>query len=356
MDNPSLEDYNVDKKVDDFIKYTNDQRTEYKTNNLIMTMGSDFQYSNAHMWYKNLDKLIKYVNERQVNGSKINIFYSTPACYLYSLNQANMTWPVKTDDFFPYAHRPHSFWTGYFTSRPALKYFVRTTNNLLQATRHITAFLRSPANLAKKKMSILERAMGVAQHHDAVSGTEKQHVAYDYAKRLSIGTDQVLSYILPALGDKLGLSDSHWSLCPQLNISECVPVENNIWFGGLFYNPLARQRDWWVRIPITDTPDCPAANFQVYVAYGVTTPSEVVKVNPNTKRIPERVSKAEYEIVFKATLPPLDFTGYSFSCVNFTGKSVRSENVSPNLNGPFSLNNKQIQVEIKNLKFKRVRT
>ena len=27
--------------------------------------------------------------------------------------------------------------------------------------------------------------MGIAQHHDAVSGTEKQHVADDYAQRLA---------------------------------------------------------------------------------------------------------------------------------------------------------------------------
>jgi hypothetical protein len=31
--------------------------------------------------------------------------------------------------------------------------------------------------------------MGLAQHHDAVSGTEKQHVANDYAQRLSDGID-----------------------------------------------------------------------------------------------------------------------------------------------------------------------
>jgi lysosomal alpha-mannosidase len=31
--------------------------------------------------------------------------------------------------------------------------------------------------------------MGVAQHHDAVSGTEKQAVAFDYAQRLSAGID-----------------------------------------------------------------------------------------------------------------------------------------------------------------------
>ena len=42
-------------------------------------------------------------------------------------------------------------------------------------------FQGSPSSLE------LRLAMGVSQHHDAVSGTEKQHVTYDYEKRLSIG-------------------------------------------------------------------------------------------------------------------------------------------------------------------------
>jgi lysosomal alpha-mannosidase len=52
MDDPTLEDFNVDEKVGQFINYTLDQANSYKTNNLIMTMGSDFQFSNAHMWFK----------------------------------------------------------------------------------------------------------------------------------------------------------------------------------------------------------------------------------------------------------------------------------------------------------------
>jgi hypothetical protein len=34
--------------------------------------------------------------------------------------------------------------------------------------------------------------MGVMQHLDGISGTEKQEVAFDYAQRLSIGIDNAI--------------------------------------------------------------------------------------------------------------------------------------------------------------------
>lgn len=37
---------------------------------------------------------------------------------------------------------------------------------------------------------MLREAMGVMQHHDAVSGTEKQAVAQDYARQLSEGIEE----------------------------------------------------------------------------------------------------------------------------------------------------------------------
>lgn len=33
----------------------------------------------------------------------------------------------------------------------------------------------------------MREAMGIMQHHDAITGTEKQHVANDYARILSEG-------------------------------------------------------------------------------------------------------------------------------------------------------------------------
>lgn len=40
--------------------------------------------------------------------------------------------PLKTDDFFPYSDGPHQFWTGYFSSRPALKGYERLSSGFLQ--------------------------------------------------------------------------------------------------------------------------------------------------------------------------------------------------------------------------------
>jgi hypothetical protein len=69
----------------------------------------------------------------------VTVKYSTPSAYIDSIKKEGATYPVKTDDFFPYADNPNAFWTGYFTSRVALKGFVRDFGRFTQAARkHIS--------------------------------------------------------------------------------------------------------------------------------------------------------------------------------------------------------------------------
>ena len=86
-----------------------------------------------------MDKLRNYFNNNSSYG--LNILYSTPSCYLKAVHDAaeagKQTWTTKTDDFFPYASDPHAYWTGYFTSRPALKGMIRQANSLLQAAKQV---------------------------------------------------------------------------------------------------------------------------------------------------------------------------------------------------------------------------
>uniref|UniRef100_A0A8C2JEK2 Alpha-mannosidase n=1 Tax=Cyprinus carpio TaxID=7962 RepID=A0A8C2JEK2_CYPCA len=246
-DDPDLEDYNVDEIVQKFLN-----AGFYKANHIIMTMGSDFQYENANLWYKNMDKLIKYVNALQAKGSKVNVLYSTPSCYLQELNLANLTWPLKTDDFFPYADDAHDFWTGYFTSRPALKLYERLSNSRLQTCNQLEV-LGGPKSksgpFGEGDSDTMSKAMGVAQHHDAVSGTEKQHVAYDYARRLATGWAHCEVLVRNSLAILSG-SEAPRVFCENLNISVCPLTESSHKFSMNVYNPLGRTVSWPVRLPV----------------------------------------------------------------------------------------------------------
>jgi hypothetical protein len=60
QDDKRLFDYNVDERVESFIKVILLQAGNYRTDHIMFTMGSDFNHENSHEWYKNLDKLMKY--------------------------------------------------------------------------------------------------------------------------------------------------------------------------------------------------------------------------------------------------------------------------------------------------------
>ncbi|KAJ3614411.1 hypothetical protein NHX12_017985 [Muraenolepis orangiensis] len=299
MDDPNLEDYNVDDVVKRFTKIAHSQALMYKTNDIIMTMGSDFQYENANLWYKNLDKLIRYVNAQQANGSQLNVLYSTPSCYLQELHRANLTWSLKTDDFFPYADDAHNFWTGFYSSRPALKRYERVSNGHLQTCNQLEV-LGGPWSreglFGAGDSETLRRAMAVAQHHDAVSGTEKQHVANDYARMLAVGWQHCQVVVSNSLAALSG-SSADRVYCDHLNISACPLTEANKKFSVNVYNPLARPVLWPVRLPV---------NGCAYT---------VVPVSKATQQVRKDRGYAVNELVFQARAPPLGYTTYFVSMI-----------------------------------------
>ncbi|XP_068607078.1 lysosomal alpha-mannosidase [Brachionichthys hirsutus] len=308
-DDPDLEDYNVNDVVKRFLTIANNQAVVYKTNHIIMTMGSDFQYENANLWYKNLDKLIRYVNERQANGSNVNVLYSTPSCYLQELHRTNLTWNLKTDDFFPYADNAHSFWTGYFTSRPALKRYERISNSNLQTCNQLEVFSGPDSRkgpFGEGDSQTLKKAMAVAQHHDAVSGTEKQHVANDYARRLANGWQHCQVLVSNSLAALSG-SSAQRIFCDNLNISVCPLTESSKKFSVNVYNPLARPVTWPVRLPVNGTA------YVVSDASGRSVECQVVPVSAATQDVRRSRGFAVNELVFQVKAPPLGFTTYSVS-------------------------------------------
>ena len=62
---------------------------------------------------------------RKAGQTPVNIFYSTPSCYVNAVHKSRQKWEVKSDDLQPYAISPGAYWTGYFTSRANLKGMIR---------------------------------------------------------------------------------------------------------------------------------------------------------------------------------------------------------------------------------------
>ncbi|MBA0683192.1 hypothetical protein Goari_024866, partial [Gossypium aridum] len=255
QDDVLLFDYNVQERVNDFIAAALAQANVTRTNHIMWAMGTDFRYQYANSWFRQMDKFIHYVNQ----DGRINALYSTPSIYTDAKYAENVQWPLKTDDFFPYADKPNAYWTGYFTSRPAFKGYVRVLSAYYLAARQLEFFKGRSAS--GPNTEALADALAIAQHHDAVSGTERQHVAADYALRLSIGykeAEKVVASSLAFLADSRSSTEQKNSVtsfrqCPLLNISFCPPSEAALSSGKslviIIYNSLGWKREETIRIP-----------------------------------------------------------------------------------------------------------
>ncbi|CAA3024604.1 alpha-mannosidase At3g26720-like isoform X1 [Olea europaea subsp. europaea] len=257
QDDDLLFDYNVEERVNDFVAAALLQANVTRTNHIMWTMGTDFRYQYATSWFRQMDKFIHYV---KMDG-RVNALYSTPSIYTDAKHAANEQWPLKTGDFFPYADHENAYWTGYFTSRPALKRHVREMSGYFLAARQLEFF--KGRNSSGPSTDALADALAIAQHHDAVSGTERQHVASDYALRLSIGykeAEKVVASSLALLTD-LRLNTTYedsvpeFQQCPLLNISYCPPSEAHLTDEKsliiIAYNALGWKRKEVIRIPVS---------------------------------------------------------------------------------------------------------
>ncbi|ORC93241.1 lysosomal alpha-mannosidase precursor [Trypanosoma theileri] len=183
---------------------------------IMWTMGCDFTYFSSALWYENMDKLIKLVND----DGEFSVRYSTPYEYtLAKLKEAEegLLYDTKRDDFFPYASAPHQFWTGYFASRPTLKRIIRKLSGYWLAARQVEFFAAIPSG----EVPLISDALGIAQHHDAVTGTAKQHVTFDYIKRLINGyEDDMVNRLRRAFASE-PFAISNVQHCLLSNVSVC---------------------------------------------------------------------------------------------------------------------------------------
>jgi hypothetical protein len=271
---PDLEGFNLDARVQTITNYFRAMSPSYQSDHLLHTWGDDFNFQAAASYFKNLKHLIDATNAR-FDKFGVKMLFSTPTIYLKAVNEQNITWPMKTDDFFPYRDGGNAFWTGYFTSRVSQKGYTRDAGRLFQNIRRLVAhkvannessYLNANLNAVVKAIRDAEENRGLLQHHDAVAGTAKQHVKEDYVylmeKTMNALHDGVVNPVFrETTQGKLGITTNFTRCLTNTTAEACDVVQGLSKNQGVLvaiYNPLQTGRDQIVRLKV------PTTKVQVY--------------------------------------------------------------------------------------------
>ena len=84
-----------------------------------------------------MDNMINYMNS--IGNGSVVYKYSTPSKYIDAVKKYNVKWTVKTDDGFPYSDNANAYWTGYFTSRPTDKIYIRDASRQYNSFSQLAA-------------------------------------------------------------------------------------------------------------------------------------------------------------------------------------------------------------------------
>ncbi|KYQ91545.1 alpha-mannosidase [Tieghemostelium lacteum] len=193
----NLDYYDLKFNILDIRKYAEEKRKFFQSPHILIPIGGDFHFRNAQKWMDRIDLIEKVMEEEYQQGlSNIVAVYSTLADFFND----TITWhrensvPFKyyQGDFFPYADKPDEYWTGYYTSRPKLKGQIRDVSSKLRSAEIISSLLLP--NVSLDHVQLLKEAsqnLSVLQHHDAVTGTAREHVVQDYFSRISDATHKI---------------------------------------------------------------------------------------------------------------------------------------------------------------------
>ncbi|PSN38673.1 Lysosomal alpha-mannosidase [Blattella germanica] len=209
IDDKTSPDYNADSRAWEFTRFVKNQAKYYTSNHILVAMGDDFHYQDAERYFENIDKLVR-------DRSR--------------------------------------FWTGFYSSRPTIKYYERLSNNFLQYNRFLF-----------------------------------------YSK---------------LMGNESG--DLSLRSCMYLNISKCEVTENETKFVVTVYNPLSRNISHYVRFPVKP------GQYEIKNSQGTQVKFQLVPIPESVLAVPGKgKTDAKLDLVFRAeNIPPLGYHSYYVSLIN----------------------------------------
>ncbi|OMH79297.1 Alpha-mannosidase F [Zancudomyces culisetae] len=179
---------------------------------ILIIMGDDFRFVKAEKAFNCLDTLVraagsgKYRNWGQ-GKKQLELRYSTISEYMQSLQEdKSVQLGSVKGDFGPYNdRRPENYWTGIYSTRPALKYSIRYTERLVKQAESVFALAKlfarkSVSNsgenldgialnstvitLLEGKLTDSQKQLSLGYHHDSITGVCTAQTYKNYMSRL----------------------------------------------------------------------------------------------------------------------------------------------------------------------------
>lgn len=205
----------------------------YRSNVVIAPLGDDFRYmtiDEAENQYVNYQKIFDYLN---ANVPGVQAQFGTLSDYFKAV-QGTFSPPILKGSFFTYSDREQDYWSGYYTSRVFDKALDRKLERVL--------FAASAMGVSNEALQEPRRALSLFQHHDGVTGTAKDHVVRDYAKRMHTAIIDTQKMMIEDIVNKIppdqildgGLRPCWMSDAPR-GLSQNLCLEEN---PIVVYNPL----------------------------------------------------------------------------------------------------------------------
>ena len=212
---PNILGTNVSEKAISFAGTCNERLKWYRSNQLLIPFGGDFNFQNATQQFLEMEEIMDYINQRP-DAFKLRMQFSTLEDYFRVLLSMNpQTFPQLTDvDFFPYIacypcysktcggvigsyvpcglQTPDGYWSGFYTSKPAQKLLAREQEAATTALSNLNVVY--PYYYEDMEyMSDYYSLQALMTHHDAITGTSFPPAYNDYNDRLneSLSTERI---------------------------------------------------------------------------------------------------------------------------------------------------------------------
>jgi len=198
----SEKDYN---EIDEYLKK---EKTYFRTSHLLFPFCGDFYFPARD--YPGMQGLVDHFKKR--DGTQFQFKFSSLTEFSKDVMTSvdKTTLPTKKGDFFPYIETNDNSWTGFYTSKAMFKRLVRATSQHAQAMNIFAAktlFWKSNKtetfDLVSKRLTELQEVTSILQHHDAITGTMKEYVKYDYEDMVSKAVQGLTESLQPTFENYL---------------------------------------------------------------------------------------------------------------------------------------------------------